>query len=241
MEFRLWGDDGDDDEEVRLLDSDDCGNQRSYSVVTKGVGEMLEEGLKTIKLLIYGAQAQVGTLSARNDKQDAHIAGLAKTKAESTLKAGPENRMLVDADFRNRESASRTGPKDNALELKRFKTLCVKEGVGPSCLKVADRYGKMIALGFSPSSGVQAPSRRPSRRSSSTATTAGSGIKSSRIPRAPASISSRTSSEALPEKTTPPRMMAYVVALDSAVEHAEAARLERGVLDVRTRTLGSGH
>ena len=56
--------------------------------------------------------------------------------------------MLSGADLRG-HTTGRVGPKDNALELKRLNTLCLKEGVDPSCLTVADRYGKMIALGFS--------------------------------------------------------------------------------------------
>ena len=74
--------------------------------------------------------------------------------------------MLVGADFRGttyraralqdlgrkRTATGRVGPKDHALELKRFKILCTKEGVDPSGLTAADRYGRMIALKFSSSS-----------------------------------------------------------------------------------------
>ena len=103
-------------------------------------------------MLIYGAQAQVGALEARIEKQDVRIEDLAKVKTEpKALETGPTMRMPSGADFRG-FTTGRVGPKDNALELKRLEILCTKEGVGPSGLMSAGRYGKMIALKFSSSS-----------------------------------------------------------------------------------------
>ena len=59
--------------------------------------------------------------------------------------------VFSGADFRG-FNTGRIDPKDSALELKRFKILCTKEGVDPSGLAPADRCGKMIALKFSSSS-----------------------------------------------------------------------------------------
>ena len=67
-----------------------------------------------------------------------------------------KKRVFSGADFSDRENAGRDSQKDNALELKRLKTLCGKEGVNTSCLMMADRCGKMIALEFSPSIGSRA-------------------------------------------------------------------------------------
>ena len=131
--------------------------QRSYSDVTEGVSKSLSGNIKSLKRLVYGVQAQIGTLSARLDKQDARLEGVAKTKAApTTAHEDPKKRMLSGADLHNREFAGRNGQKDNALELKRLKTMCVKEGVKTSSLTMADRYGKMIALRFSSSLGALA-------------------------------------------------------------------------------------
>ena len=82
-------------------------------------------------MLIYGAQAQVGALEARIEKQDVRIEDLAKVKTEpKALETGPTMRMPSGADFRG-FTTGRVGPKDNALEFKRLKTLCLKEGVDP--------------------------------------------------------------------------------------------------------------
>ena len=63
----------------------------------------------------------------------------------------PAMRMLAGADFRG-FTTGRVGPKENVLELKRFKIPRTNEGVGPSGLTAADRYDKMSALTFSSSS-----------------------------------------------------------------------------------------
>ena len=48
----------------------------------------------------------------------------------------------------NRENTDRNGQKDNALELKRPKNLCAKEGANMPCLTMDGRFGKVIALVF---------------------------------------------------------------------------------------------
>ena len=103
--------------------------QRSYSEVTEGVGESLSGEIKSLKRLVYGTQAQVGALSARLDKRNARLEGIVKTKtASTTAQEDPKKRMLSGADLRNREFAGRNGQTDNALELKRLKTMSAKEG-----------------------------------------------------------------------------------------------------------------
>ena len=103
-------------------------------------------------MVMYGVHTQAGALEARIKKQDASIEGVVNAKSEpKALETDPAMRMLVGADFRS-FATGRVGPRDNALEFERFKVLCTKEDVDPSGLTAGDRYSKVVAHKFSPSS-----------------------------------------------------------------------------------------
>ena len=74
----------------------------------------------------------------------------------TTQQEDTKKRVLSGTDFSDRENTGRDSQKDNALELKRIKALCGEDGVNTSCLAMADRCGKMIALEFSSSIGARA-------------------------------------------------------------------------------------